>query len=948
MSRRRILLQIHRISLALLLLLTGTSLLAQSNIGDEKESGFGAFAWLNVHFDETGNANATFGTSQNIEDANALRGLLEKAMHCQAGALRSPESSKFSGRYLEKLSTKQRQQMELHLEQARRRQLQGTCTRAMLRDRFVFSTEMRFDDLLPELKRLGIQQLMVTISYPESGYSEHTPGMPAAFGSPKYPVARYEFRTDHADVSTVRIVFGYRKRDVYRAFAVPTVILLLPLMIMLWMRSAAIRAAKEDATAAWFGFLRALNWCTLGIMLVWCIGHGLRQGIEHLVNYRFTENGTAAIAIRIAILVAPPWIVYLICMLSSYRVYVQVRGLTWGKRDFYLAQFLHVAAVAVPFTLVLAGIETFPLNYRLSIALFVSIYFTLILLTRLRLKVTGMHPEALTSGELRDCVFDLAKRAAIELRQVLVMPAGKSQMANAFASRSKMVLFTDYLLARLTKREVTAIAAHEITHIQKRHNNWKAAGIIGLVLSPLLLRGLVDLVAGVANSLAMLSADRSMEGLVAVLNRIDSFPELDLVFYMIALLLFYLQSRILENSADVGAIRLTGDPEGMISALLKLSRLNLMPIQWGRTSGSLLTHPSTMKRVERIAKIGQVSPERLQQIVAQCQQSTVSLNTDVNTAATEDTFSEQSMPANRVVTTAKASQAAINKLWVLLFFHVAPALSIGYLVGRFHLEGQTLLAAYTAGGVLCVAIYGAVIRWTAMWERSGLQREFQAKLLANGLATSGESAWFVAFSPDALPRFYVASANWDNGYLFLAKDLLCYIGDQTSFSLRPDQIRGIRLGPGVPAWFRVPRVYIDWWDESRNAMRTCNLVSMAPCAFWRLKQQVVSLHASLARWAGNPSFYPEAASPLRALKAPAFGEVTSRSLRSLHTVRRAILMAFWIVVLSACVCTITRVPATLYVCTVVIVLRLYEHLPHWLSREKTDVAATAVAGGIGA
>src|SRR5262249_4181858 len=135
-------------------------------------------------------------------------------------------------------------------------------------------------------------------------------------------------------------------------------------------------------------------------------------------------------------------------------------------------------------------------NIRWAMGLFASSYFVLMLCARVQHKVTGTHPEALTVGELRDRVFELAKRARTELRQVFVMPAGKSQMANAFASGNKTVLFTDYLLARLNKREVIAVAAHEITHLQKSHVAWKAAGVAALIFSPTLLRAVLTFVVG--------------------------------------------------------------------------------------------------------------------------------------------------------------------------------------------------------------------------------------------------------------------------------------------------------------------------------------------------------------------------------------------------------------------------------------------------------------------
>src|SRR5262249_46354693 len=199
-----------------------------------------------------------------------------------------------------------------------------------------------------------------------------------------------------------------------------------------------------------------------------------------------------------------------------------------------------------------------------------------------------------------------------------------------------------------------------------------------------------------------------------------------LVFFLIGLTLFYWQSRMLENSADAGAVRLTGDPEALMTGLLKLGRLNLMPIQWGRVAGTLLTHPSTLKRVERIAKIGKVPAARVQEIVSQYQQSGGTMD-ELPVAAKEETFSEAIAPAQRVTTTAKAAESATNKLWALLFFHIAPAAAIADVIELLPLAGTALTAAYIAGALVCVAMYGTALLWMGTWGRLRLKEQFLAK-----------------------------------------------------------------------------------------------------------------------------------------------------------------------------------------------------------------------------
>src|SRR5260370_19267803 len=81
----------------------------------------------------------------------------------------------------------------------------------------------------------------------------------------------------------------------------------------------------------------------------------------------------------------------------------------------------------------------------------------------------GMQPQALTTGELRDAAFGMAQRLGVKLQQIYVIPAGKAQMANAFARTGNTIAFTDYLLQRMSCREVSYILGHELSHLRLKH-----------------------------------------------------------------------------------------------------------------------------------------------------------------------------------------------------------------------------------------------------------------------------------------------------------------------------------------------------------------------------------------------------------------------------------------------------------------------------------------------
>src|SRR5262249_17001299 len=103
------------------------------------------------------------------------------------------------------------------------------------------------------------------------------------------------------------------------------------------------------------------------------------------------------------------------------------------------------------------------------------------LFAHLRIVAARENAEALTSGELRDRLFALAAAAKVRLRQVYVLPMRRARIANAFAVRRDVVLVTDHLLENLSRREVDAVLAHEISHLRHGHPQKLAFALVGAV-----------------------------------------------------------------------------------------------------------------------------------------------------------------------------------------------------------------------------------------------------------------------------------------------------------------------------------------------------------------------------------------------------------------------------------------------------------------------------------
>ena len=135
----------------------------------------------------------------------------------------------------------------------------------------------------------------------------------------------------------------------------------------------------------------------------------------------------------------------------------------------HVERWLDVAAQFLPLMFFCCALDFISSSGKLVAILMLAAYVSRVLCLRAKIKISGVAPEALTTGELRDRVFEMAKRATVQIKQVFVVSAGRMQIANAYATGAQTVMFTDYLLQRLNKREVDAIAGHELSHLRHGH-----------------------------------------------------------------------------------------------------------------------------------------------------------------------------------------------------------------------------------------------------------------------------------------------------------------------------------------------------------------------------------------------------------------------------------------------------------------------------------------------
>ena len=189
---------------------------------------------------------------------------------------------------------------------------------------------------------------------------------------------------------------------------------------------------------------------------------------------------------------------------------------------------------------------------------------------------------------------DLANRAGFVRSPALYYVP--SSALNAFAVGNRQeggIAVTDGLLRTLSYREVRAVLAHEMTHLQ--HND------VSVMLLSSIVGRLIQWLAWSGIALILFSLPLSW-----LYEKPVPWPWLLLVIVApwLSLLLQAGLSRTREFQADLGAARLTDDPQALIQALAKIDSGSSAPVHPSETT-LLQSHPATSERIARLASISQ-------------------------------------------------------------------------------------------------------------------------------------------------------------------------------------------------------------------------------------------------------------------------------------------------------------------------------------------------------
>jgi Zn-dependent protease with chaperone function len=900
--------------------------------------------WLN--FDRQGAVDVRLSLPEDLPVSDSLADLLGQVFHCRAGAVVHP-ANEWMASASKNWSAARRERYQKQVTQMQQRQLQANCNAIAARDG-VLQADFDYSAVIAELRRMGVDELDLSIELPATQFREYTPTRLPREPMQAANAVRYQIPiAENAAPAVFHLAYGFRRADLYRSLLILAGFLVLPIVATLWMRRVALAAAQVDAAAAWFGFFRTLNWMVIIVMLLWMTsGFGARQGLQDWIA-GFGLSSWGAAPLDVAVMAGPAFLIYFVCIALSYPVHARLKGTQWTQGEFLSRQAITIGARALPLMLGLSALEMMKDRLEMAVAMLILTIALLQVLQILKHRVVKELPQTLTTGELRDRVFALAGRIGVAVSQIMIVPARKGQVANAYAAKNKVVMFTDYLLEHLSKREVDGVAAHELAHLRYKHPLKRGIAFVLAVFSPYYFTGLSQVVVGLVAMpvSSLVPGIRGAKFIMAMWSGVNIFAQWslrDFVLLMAGLTVFYLLSRRFENVADAAAVRLTGDPEAQITGYLRVSRLNFMPIHWGKVSGTWTTHPSTLRRVQRIAETGGMAPERLQEILRKYE-------AEGRTACPVEPTNRYDVP---VATDTEVVRSAINrraltqaKLWAVRVVYVLPLALFSVLIQRCHLAEAGALVAHIAGVAVTAMLVMVVGVWVGRWgygrERLRLLARFEREHLPVGDAADV----LVGFAPTANPRIFGQHYHWDGGFLVLAKDRLQFVGEKTKFSLKAADIDGIVLGRGGPSWWKFERIYVRWKDANSGRSGVFNLYPLEQGSVWKLRAGQREVFRRLQDWHENAKNYPEVRPELAGLGAPDIGEVTCLSPKKLGGIRLSVRTLGYLLPLAVGVSILLHAESG-YLSLSVVALRLFQCVPYWRYRDEYPVFPPQVSSEI--
>ncbi|MBM7865183.1 M48 family metalloprotease [Heliobacterium gestii] len=245
------------------------------------------------------------------------------------------------------------------------------------------------------------------------------------------------------------------------------------------------------------------------------------------------------------------------------------------------------------------------LFFLISLAInFFSFYYS----DKIAIKMTGSYPvERHEAPELYEMVERLCRKADMPLPQLYIQP---TEQPNAFATgrspNHAAVAVTEGLLRGLSRDELEGVIAHELAHIKNRDV------LVGTIAAS--MAGAVTMIADMLSFSAFFgSGDEDEDGGGSAIVMAFLAPIAAMIIQMAI-------SRQREYLADETGARITGNPQGLANALLRIEGLSMQampmavnpaashmyianPLSGSSLANLFSTHPPIPERVQRLTAL---------------------------------------------------------------------------------------------------------------------------------------------------------------------------------------------------------------------------------------------------------------------------------------------------------------------------------------------------------
>ena len=208
--------------------------------------------------------------------------------------------------------------------------------------------------------------------------------------------------------------------------------------------------------------------------------------------------------------------------------------------------------------------------------------------------------------ELFDMVEILSRRANLEsvpeIAYIASPVPNAMSVGGAGLNGESAIVVTEGLLRKLSPRELRGVLAHEIAHIRNKD---------------LSILGVGDTLRRITGFLSQIGIFLLLFNLPLALFSLATIPLPPVFLLIVAPILSHSLSLALsrrrEFAADIGSVELTGDPDGLASALFRIAgpRARILQGMIGyqpRERGLSRTHPAVEERISRLLEFSASRP----------------------------------------------------------------------------------------------------------------------------------------------------------------------------------------------------------------------------------------------------------------------------------------------------------------------------------------------------